>query len=460
MLLVDTGYSAVQHYHQPIDGDVAWNLVPATEVDPILHDPLGLQTWRTGKTYPNPNRFFCHWGFRSYLLNLPVWLQHFVDPVRSVYLASALAKTAVQLLLLYLLTRSIVGRQVLYALPFLGVALMLVPFFQASGYRSHLGIIDPSITYTFFYALPAALLLLFLLPFADHVYHRRPWKVSVLGCLLLALLGVVVCLSGPLNPGAVLVLTAVAGGYLLRKGPAATVNHLRSLPIALVLLWALMVALSIYSLWIGRYNSLGLVEELPLVERYALLPAGIYRQFTQKLAFPLLFGGLALNYILLRRTRGEAAGRVLSLYTWVILFTGLYLLLLPLGGYREYRPYTLRYDTILPVTLALLLAYGAGSLRLLRTLRGHRRLGYGAVLLLIGLIFTNADRPEFGNNACETAALYTLATSTRDTVPLPADCSVISWTTSSNPADSELNARLLVAWRITPTLKYFYNQEQ
>ncbi|NJB84661.1 hypothetical protein GGR26_000406 [Lewinella marina] len=443
-ILADLAHSGLQYYHQPLDGDVAWNLVPAREVEPILNDPFGIQTWRDGRSYPNPNRFFCHWTYRTYFLGAPRLLQAVVDPVTSVYLAGALARLAVHLALLLLLARTVLGHWRFGSLSFMAVLALLTPFFQANGYRHDLGIIDPSVTYTFFYALPSAALLLFLLPFFDLFFHRKPPKTGWHRTLAWAGLAVFVCLSGPLNPAVILVITATAGPLwfirILRR-------EWRPVPQAYYLWWGWATALALYSLYVGSFNSLTIANELPLTELYARWPRGVFLQFTRKLAWPVLFFSLGIIYVLLGRG-GDGARRTRQLFPWVGLFCLLYLLLLPLGGYRSYREFILRYDTILPVTLAAILVYAAGIHRLLADGKDSRRWWLLGLPLGVGLIFTLADRPDFQLQRCEEAALRTLAASTRDTVALPADCPVLSWETFTDPAWSEQNARLLRAWGI------------
>lgn len=96
ILLADIGYSFLQHLAQPLDGDMAWNIVPANDVKPIFKSPFGLEAILKNKTYPNPNRFFCHWIFREYFLSAPLFLQKFVDPIDSIYLSCAISKTIIQ----------------------------------------------------------------------------------------------------------------------------------------------------------------------------------------------------------------------------------------------------------------------------------------------------------------------------------------------------------------------------
>ena len=451
LLMADLIYSGLQYYHQPLDGDISWNLVPAEEVNHVLADPFGIAAWATPTTYPNPNRFFCHYGFRVYFRSAPLLLQRLVDPVTSVYLASALAKLLVHAALLYLLAVLIVGR-VRGGLVVVGFMTLLTPFFQAAGYRSYMGIIDPSVTYTFFYALPTALTMLFMIPFVRHLYHGFGWPVAWWRHVILALLAVVVCLSGPLNPGIVLVLSATwLSGELLRRGLVGTMSYLRSLPRSLLLLGFWVAVLAGYSLFVGRYNSLSEVATVPLLERYGRLPEGVYQQFFQKLGFPLLFGVLLLFHCLSRFGKASSGEDLWRCYKWLGGFCLLYLLLLPLGGWRAYRPYTLRYDTILPVTLSLLWLYGRGALTVWGQLRGRplrEQVGYVVLLVGIGLVFTNADRAETVAHSCEAVTLRALELAAPDTIFLRTDCPVMSWGTPVDPTTAADNRVLLRHWNI------------
>ncbi|MGB3799841.1 MAG: hypothetical protein WA952_08480 [Lewinella sp.] len=453
LILADTAYSFLQYYHHPLDGDVAWNLVPHEQVRQVLADPLGVSTWLEGKIYPNPNRFFCHWSFRAYFLHVPVWLQQVTDPVTSVYLAAGLARIFTQIFLLLLLARAVRGNWQLDRLEWWLAVLLFVPFFQANGYRSHIGIVDPSVTYTFFYALPAAVLLLFLLPFIDRFVHGRDslpgWKIA-----LWVPLAAMACLSGPLNPATIGVLCATAAVYLLHHRPKQ-LHRTADRPYLLLAGWAAVLAL--YALWLGTFNSLTIENAIPLSTRYAQLPEGIFRQFTGKLAWPVLLTALVIHYLLLRRSAGNEP--LLRGYRYGLIFAGLYILLLPLGGFREYRPYMLRYDTILPITLLCLLGYGAGVFAVWNLGPRWRKL-YRLLPLAMGLIYTFADEPGFGQRTCEESALRRLATATSDTVVLEADCPVMAWQTFAVPEESTLNVQLLRAWKIVDRdLRYYHAAE-
>jgi hypothetical protein len=206
-LLADIGFSFLQHLNQSLDGDMAWNLIPAADVKPILDNPLGIKTILYNQTYVNPNRFFCHWSFREYLLNAPLLLQKFSNPIDSVYLACAISKSIIQTLLIMLLSMIITGSRNIRNFDFLVVAVLITPLFQTNGYRSYMGIIDPSTTYTFFYALPSLILIFYFSPVFFKYYHGITFSFSPIARILWFVLAFIVCLSGPLNPGIILTLS-------------------------------------------------------------------------------------------------------------------------------------------------------------------------------------------------------------------------------------------------------------
>ena len=161
LLLTDTGYSFLQHYGQPLDGDMPGLIVPSEKIYPVLSSPFGLRAVLKHETYINPNRFFCHWSLREYFLNMPGLLQKIKNPVSSVYLSCAVAKTSIQLALIILLAMLISGTTNVLKMDYIVSALLIAPLFQTNGFRGNMGIIDPSITYTFFlcltFCIPAAL---------------------------------------------------------------------------------------------------------------------------------------------------------------------------------------------------------------------------------------------------------------------------------------------------------------
>jgi hypothetical protein len=468
LLIADLGYSFMQHLSQPLDGDMAWNLIPANDVKPILESPFGLKAIRENITYANPNRFFCHWIYRKYLLSTPILIQKYTEPIDSVYLACAISKIIIQVLIIILLGMAITGSTNMLKLDFMIAAILITPFFQTNGYRSYMGIIDPSTTYTFFYALPCAILLLYLMPFIRQFYHEKKLTAQLFVRILWIPLAFVVCLSGPLNPGIVLIFSLLVIlphliKYFIHSNRKGFIKRVSDTIIMIPKnYWFFLVPvsfLSLYSLFLGKYNSVTIAYQIPLAKMYLKIPEGIYFQFTQKLGFPVLFIILAINTVIINRKYKDNEGKIiLKIFKWIGIFSLCYILLLPLGGYRTYRPNILRYDTIMPITLSLIFVFGISSLFLIKKMSKKQKLWYLPVIITVLLIFTNADQPRFDKNKCERSALKEISESPEPVVALKHDCSVVSWIKIDNPEKSELNAQLLTIWRITNEKRYYYNK--
>ena len=466
LLLCDIGYTFLQNYYTPFDGDMAGGIVPAPDVKPVLEHPFGLKIFTGHTTYPNPNKFFCHWSFYEYFNHVPLFLQNFTNPIDSAYLSCALAKTGIQLAIIFLLSLFISGR--IFSFGFLVAAVLITPLFQTNGYRSYMGIIDPSTTYTFFYALPAVLILIYFAPlFLKHFYNTGLKGIKYLKYLWIPL-ALVSGLSGPLNPGISLVISLLIFIFLFSQngGKLPFTNRftrfksaIQNIPGEYFFFLIPICLFSLYSLFLGRYNSVDLSNRLPLSVLYSRLPAGIFYSFTQKPGFPVLFLILAINAIIIRYKLMTSEGeKILDTFKWIGLFALIYILLLPLGGYRSYRPYVLRYDTIIPITLSVMFIFGKTTLFILKNSSGKQKHWYLPLIIVVLLIFTISDEPEFGKNTCEKNAILQIAGSKEPIVKIDDHCTVMSWTIIENPQESELNASLLKIWRIIDDDKLYYQR--
>jgi len=163
LLIIDIGYSFVQHSNIELDGDMADLILPSQWNQKVFEDPLGLNVLFKNEIYAGPNRFFSHWIYSKYFKVIPGILQNFVNPIDSIYIACAIIKTAVQVFLILLLAAYISDKKNILSKNFLLAAILVTPLFITYQYW-RFGIIDWSITFIFFYALPLALLLLYFLP--------------------------------------------------------------------------------------------------------------------------------------------------------------------------------------------------------------------------------------------------------------------------------------------------------
>jgi hypothetical protein len=460
-VVLDWVFTCWQHYHLPLDGDLAAIVLPAPWYTQVLHDPFGWAVLAKHESYSATNRFFAHATIGLYWKMVPRVLQLLVDPISSLYLAAALFATATQAGITLLLASYVSLASGGQRRGFWVVAALLGPLFQtASELYGQLGIIDHAITYTFFYAWPMLLVLVLFWPFFRAACLAQPLRLPLWRMLLLVALMVVVAFNGPLAAAAVAIVLLGVGlrwAWAVVR-PGQRVEWLSGQALGLLTVLGL---LTLYSLYIGRNNSEN-VHTHTLVDLYHLLPLGIKQQLTMQMGLPLLLALLLTNSILARRTALATPGRrwVLQLLGWVAGAAAVYLLLLPLGGYRTYRPYLLRYDTFLPITLALLFAYGLSTYYLLLYLRGGQRRVYGLVIsLFVGYFFCSDFVWQLPfDNGCERWALDQLARAPGPEVQLWPDCTVMAWGPITTTEQSERNAAMLYYWGVTPSKKLFFQK--
>ncbi|MCB9283182.1 MAG: hypothetical protein H6563_03840 [Lewinellaceae bacterium] len=450
-LLLDLGYSFHQHFQMALDGDMASIILPAEGYSAVLNDPFGLRVLLHGEHYPAPNRFFAHWTMSKYFKSVPFLFQAACPPIDSIYAASALAKTLIQGFLIWLLATYISGKTNPFRKEFILAAVLITPLFQTFGYNIQMGIIDKSVTYTFFFALPLGLLLLFFLPFFRSVIRKENWTPKPLQMVLLALLAVILSFNGPLIPGVVLIVCPFILVYSGWK-KKLTRPHL--------FLFLFISAWCLYSFFIGMNNAENAANSLPVGERYLRIPHGLFALFSQKIGPPLLLVVTISNVLILRRFKKNPQARmILHFSKWIALFALLYLFLLPLGGYREYRPDIVRRDTMMPLFLCLFLLFGWSSSFLIHHLSSFKK-GYLALIVGVLLLFTFADAPHRPPHACEREGLEILSRSQEPIVRLPSDCNILSWTRITDPKGSEWNAQLLMYWGVTDKKRLYFQSKK
>jgi hypothetical protein len=455
-LIGDFTFSFIQYYNTPLFGDLAGAVLPDKIVQPVFDDPFGFQVIKTGETHPNPNRFFAHYAVTSYFQYFPLWLQNVTNPIDSVYLASAAAKLIIQLMFIYILSFFISGSRNPAKRNFLIAAILIVPLFQVYGFWSRMGIVDKSIVYTFFYALPLVMLMLFFLPVFNWLMHRR--KINNIHYFYMAPLIVILPLSGPLVPAVVLIVTfLIFLNLFIRSSNRNLMAFLKTIPMALYILLIPINLWSMYSLFLGFYNPSYSDEMISLAERFSRLPEGIYSQLFHSLGFPLMLLFIGTNTWYIRKINNHDGKNLTRVLTWIGIFTLMYILLLPFGGYRPYRPRIIRYDTFMPVTVALIYYFGASTYFLLHHFKGNTKQKYVAAVLLCLLIFTFADMKGIGSNRCERQAFIKMAGSDESVISIPKDCFVLDWQNNHDFMQSKKKAELIYYWRITDREILFYN---
>jgi hypothetical protein len=279
-------------------------------------------------------------------------------------------------------------------------------------------------------------------------------------------LALVICLSGPLNTGVVLICALlilaeiIYNNYTLQNDPGVFMKIRNTISGIPKNYWFYLLPVSVfalYSLYIGRYNSNNV--NIPLSDLYTRLPAGLFYPAVKKLGIPVLTGIIAVNLFFIWNKFKTVDGRkIVALSKWIGVFMFLYVLLLPLGGYRDYRPNVLRYDTMIPVNLSLIFLFGISTYFLLKNINNKQRLWYIPVIVGVLLLFTINDESHFEKNRNERIALNEISISKNEIVPIPREFFVLSWQPIEKPEHSYLNSQLLTIWKITKTNKLYYNK--
>ena len=459
-LLGDFAFSFLQYYTTPLFGDVDSHVLPDHHIRKVIDDPFGFQAI-FHERHTNPNRFFSHYTFMKYMQKAPLFFQNFTDPISSVYFATALAKLGVQVLFVALMAMFISGKKKIFSHGFLLSAAVIAPLFQVYGFWSRMGINDRSIAYTFFYAIPIVFLMLFLYPIIENIYLKTDFKK--IWYLITIPLVVALPLSGPLIP-AVLILVSflLLLSFLYPAGIKNSIDFFQALHCVPKTFYFLLVpacAFSLYSLFLGFYNVNYEGGIISLTDRFLRLPQGLYSQVFHALGFPVLLIMSGINFFLLKKIKGNDSNKLIIQLGWIGIFSILYILLLPFGGYRPYRPNIIRYDTFMPVTIGLIYFFGASVYFLLNYLVGKPRQYYSGLVIVCLLFFTVADMKGIGRNKCERTAFRKMAESAEKIVPLPNGCFIMAWENIYDYKQSENRAELIYRWGITTEKKLFYNEQ-
>ncbi len=458
-LIGDLAFSFIQYYNLPLSGDIDGGVLHNSIIRQIFDDPFGFNAVTTGEKHVNPNRFFSHYLLSIYFQKIPLWLQNFTNPISSVYLSSALIKITVQLVFVFILASFISNSNNPANKNFLLSAVIISPLFQVDGYWSRMGINDKAAAYVFFYALPLVLLLFFFLPLFKRLLYKK--KIRPINYIFLIPLIVVLPLSGPLVPAVtVLVTFLVVLKFMVQNRGMEFRQILHGIPAAVYILLIPITLWSLYSLFLGYYyDSNYQSETISLAERFYRLPAGIFSQIFHSLGFPLMLFVIGGNAYLINKSNSPEGKKLIKILLWIGIFALLYILLLPFGGYRPYRPGIIRYDTFMPVTIALIYFFAASAYFLVHYLKGSRKKRYIAGIVLILLVYTFSDTDGIGENTCERNAFEKMAIANDSVVAIPKDCYIMSWENTFDYKLSESRAELIHFWGITKEKKLFYNKQ-
>lgn len=459
LIVADLVFSFFQYYGTPLLGDIENGVLPDKYVQQIIDDPFGFRMLKTGEKHVNPNRFFSHYFFMEYFRHMPEWFQKFTNPIFSVYLSAALVKIVIQFLFIFIMAGFVSKTGKIFHEKFLLSAILITPLFQSHGYWSRMGINDKSIAYTFFYAVPLILLVLFFFQFFRSLQRNTGFNWWTL--LYFFPLVVVLPFSGPLVPGVILIVSFLAVIHVIAQNRQKTFgisSFFRSFPLQFYLILFPACLLSIYSLFLGLFDLNYSDVTLALGKRFLRLPAGLFSQVFHSLGFPLMLITILINYLILKKFQVEESKKLNQILVWIAIFSLLYILLLPFGGYRPYRENIIRYDTFMPVNTALFYFFTASGYFIINYLKGRQRQNYIVFITIILSIFTIADLKGLNRNKCEKAALLKMSETNEKIVALPTNCFVMSWENIYDYHQTENKAELIFRWGITSEKKLFYNE--
>lgn len=463
LILGDLAYSFYQHYQYPLDGDMQETILPLDFMQPLYHDPFGIQMIIHHEPHAAPNRFFSHYLMYKTYRTIPFALQKMVDPVRSIYLTNAFSKILMQIALLLLLCALVCGGFRFKEPKFWIAMLLFTPLFQTNGATRSIGLIDPSITYSFFYALPLIFLVCCLLPFIYQEFFNKTFISNpVIRFFYYVIFLLLTCFSGAINTAITLVLIFT---FLLRysvnyfhdrTNDRSLFSFIKSIPKHYWLYLLPLGLLSLYSLWLGTFNTMWDTVELSLLERYKLLPKGFLMMFTNT-GFVVFFILSVFNFVIISHFHSKNGKNVIQMFVWINVFALIYILLLPFGGYRPYRPYIIRYDVMIAVSFLYILFLVYSTLFLIENIsQVKRRMVYLFGCLFFMLFFSMMDKPLKWDNDQEIAAIRQIQEATETPVVFTYPVTVVSWVPAYSVEESENASKLLYIWKITDTPKSFY----
>lgn len=468
LFIIDIVISFYQYYYIPLDGDMSAIIVPSSQFQKMMQDPFGMHALINHEMYMGSNRFFAHWTMKLYFETIPILIQYFNDPITSIYLSCAFAKIITHLLLVLFVWFYCFEKPSIKSHHFILFTLIISSFFQTYGFHNTMAIIDTSITYHFFYAWPMCLLMLFYLPFIFHFYHHKHFHFRPIQQMFSYLLALIMAFNGPLLPAIVTIISFIIAMSLiwtcLKKHEENTFfnyfkHQISLIPKSFVFLYFFSLMTSIYSLYIGTFNVENLNTKIAILDRYQKLPNGLFKILTENLGWSLIIVITFTNIYLERKINSLSTFKINRTIKYIGLFILLYLVLLPLGGYREYRPFIIRNDTLIPVTIIILILNGILILNNLHHINQQFKKYYIGFLLFIVVAFNISDSKIPKTNLCEKNALLNISNSKIDTLRLTNDCTVMSWNKIKKSEALHLNSIFLKNVNVIQKNVIFYHYE-
>lgn len=458
ILLGDLGLSFLQYLSAPIDGDLYAIVLPAPWYEQVLHDLLGLNAVLDGESYGGAGRFSSHFLTSTYFHYVPQLWQAVVSPVDSIYYSAASAKLAAHLGVIMVGASYILGRFQPFRRSFWIAAVAIIPFIQTYGLYHRMGLIDRSITYTFFYIIPIIILLTVLFPFYQYALgYRAHSKKFTLGAWTVPfLLGIV--FLGSIGPQVQFLMVLISGLTLLsiaiaQRNKAQGLIDGISQPFrgSFQQMGPLLLAMMLSGLWgyIAGLQNIENVDGLPFLQTITQAAKGLFFHYFE--VWPMWFIAAGIGYHLYKlRSRTESEVKYFRRFLFIsLLAICIYMIALPFGGYRSYRPYIYRYDLLIPVTLWLIYTLLTSGRLYLKYLHSRQSAPwYIPMVILFGLVLYAHDLRVKPDNRCEKSKLVQLSQAKSDSIVLDSECPILGWEPDREYYLTDFKVQMLQHWGI------------
>lgn len=449
-IIVELIINFLQYYYTPIDGDLVAIALPAEWYSKVLEDPTGLKTISGGELIGGAGRYMAHLTMYTYYHYVPEFLQTFISPIESVYVASAIFKLLTVILLLVAFTLynkfHFGTKNKIYLL----TPILILPLIQYYGFYDVMRTVDQATTYVFFYLWPVSLFLILYFPIYKWISTGGKQRITSWQLALMVPASVYISLDGPLMPP--LFILAGVFSLLIKWSSDKNIVHVfKMIQTREVLFLLFTIIFSFYAYYLSTFN----VESVPvpgtpdLKSRYLLMLQGIYILLTYDAGLSLLLVYTIILTLILLKSNPKDYEAFKKTHLILIILAMVYIMLLPLGGYRSYRPYVIRSDTSIPALMILMLIFTQVNFLAIQTFRpGIKRIFSFFLPFLLLIYFVRDIRIKKGN-LCEKEGLEIISNAKTDTVRLNNPCNIMSWEPQTNPYFTHFNSQMLQVWNIT-----------
>lgn len=423
---VDYVQSNYHYSNLPVDGDLCRIAAPFKWYEDIMNDPVGISAVMHNEKYAGAARFTCHQITHWWFKHIPPVVNKIVkDKVHTIYYTSTLLVALLHLCFIWIAFQYAKGKEKWQFKYFIPIGLMASVLVQYGTFYGSIGIIDRSISYVFFYAVPIMALLIYFLPFYKNEQYEQ-YNVKSTQQFGLLILAPILAFSSALIQPIVFLLSIFYFFGVYIPNPFFSIKKNNKLIIQLLT----FLSVCIYAFYVSKFNSESSVYK-PLSERYFLMFKGLYYIIRDTWAWKIILVFLGINIFYIHKLKLSNWTKIRAILFFVVGLCAAYTFLLPMGGFRVYRPFIIRYDTFIPVTLGFSFLLLYTSYILFVKLRDTKWLLYTAAMLLFSFVFFYVDiDSEKEANYCQQGHLYEIEKSTEKVISRPFTCNMMTWTES------------------------------